>query len=161
MASRPFRYARDRPLRAMTRLNTSSPPSAVMNRPSTARFVGAVAHHGGVGSPTDEQFDRLDEHGLARPRLAGDHRQPVAEDHLDPFDHAEVLDVQLSQHVVVQLSMRVGGSQDFVSVGVVGVPVAVFVAADPEAEFFQQVVARHSGPPFRGTVHPCAFQLIE
>ena len=63
-----------------------------------ARFVGPVAHHGRVGPPADEQFDRLDEHRLARPGLAGHHGQPVAEDQLEPLDHAEVLDVQLSQH---------------------------------------------------------------
>ena len=76
-----------------------------------ARFVGAVTHHGRVGSSADEQFDRLDEHRLAGPGLAGHHGQPVAEDQLEPLDHAEVLDVQLSQHSTAKHSTPKRGSE--------------------------------------------------
>ena len=71
-----------------------------------SRLVGAVAHHRRVASTADEEFDGFDEHRLARPGLAGDHRQAVAEDHLDTLDDAEVLDVQFGQHPTIQHSMQ-------------------------------------------------------
>ncbi len=61
-------------------------------------FGSPVAHHRGIGPSTDEQLDRLDQHRLARPGLAGDCRETRAEHDLDALDHTEVLDVEFRQH---------------------------------------------------------------
>ena len=54
------------------------------------------------------------------------------------LDHPEVLDVEFAEHVRSTLPHP---SQDFVSVGVVGVPFAFVVSADSVALFFEQVVS--------------------
>ena len=63
-----------------------------------AGLLGAWTHHGRVGAATDEQFERLDEHRLARSGLPGHRGQPGAQREVHPLDHAEVLDVQLGEH---------------------------------------------------------------
>jgi hypothetical protein len=64
------------------------------------------ADHGGVGAPADEQLDRLDEHRLAGPGLAGERRQPPVEDEHGVLDHPEVLDVQFGEHGPPRWSSR-------------------------------------------------------
>ena len=61
-------------------------------------------YDGRVRPATDEQLERLDEHRLACPGLPRHGRQARPDDQIEPLDHAEVLDVQLSQHVSGQRS---------------------------------------------------------
>ena len=56
-------------------------------------------HHGRVSAAADQQLERLHEHRLAGSGLPRHRRQSRSEHKIEPLDHAEVLDVQLSQHV--------------------------------------------------------------
>jgi hypothetical protein len=58
----------------------------------------ARADHRGISSPADQQADRLDEHRLAGAGLAGQGGQAVADDEVEGFDHAQLLDVQFVEH---------------------------------------------------------------
>jgi hypothetical protein len=71
--------------------------------PVDACLGRTVADDRGVGAATDQQLDRLDEHRLARPGLAGDCGQPRPEHEFDAFDHSEVLEVQFGEHREVGL----------------------------------------------------------
>jgi hypothetical protein len=63
-----------------------------------ARLSGAWADDRGIGTPTDDEIERLNEHRLAGARLTGDRRQSLADNEIDGADDAEVLDVQLAEH---------------------------------------------------------------
>ena len=63
-----------------------------------ASLDGTVPHDRRVGAATDEQLDRFDEHGLAGARFARERGQAAAEDEIEPFDHAQVLDVEFGEH---------------------------------------------------------------
>ena len=80
----------------MTRASTtSSSPST--KRPSTRGFVGAVAHERRIGAAPAEQIERVDDQGLARAGLAGDHGQARADRQQQVGDDPEVLDAQLDR----------------------------------------------------------------
>ena len=69
-------------------------------------FGGAGPDSSGVGTTTHQQVDRLDEHRLAGPGLAGHGDQPRSEDEIESIDHSEVFDVQLDEHVDPYRSAR-------------------------------------------------------
>ena len=62
------------------------------------RFGGAVAHRAGIGAAATQQFERVDEQGLARTGLARDHGHARGHRHEQFFDDAEVLDAEFGQH---------------------------------------------------------------
>ena len=74
-ASRPLRYARERPSRGTTRVEHDfvvADHEASFDR----RFVGTGTHQHRVGPRAHEQFDRLDHHRLAGPGLTRECRHP-------------------------------------------------------------------------------------
>ena len=105
VASRPFRYARDRPSRGMTRPSTSS-VSSTTNRPSIVHSDAPCRTTPAVGPPSDEQLDGVDEQGLARAGLAGERGHAGAEHEHELVDDAEVANRQLDQHSVSDRSGR-------------------------------------------------------
>ena len=62
-----------------------------------AGLRGAPTHERRVGSPTEEQVERLDEQRLAGTRLAGDGGEPGPEQQRQVVDDPEIGDVQLPQ----------------------------------------------------------------
>ena len=74
--------------------------------PVDSGLVGSVADARAVGTPTDEQLDRLDQHRLAGAGLAGHGRQPDPERQLDTIDHTQILDVQFGQHATITVSAQ-------------------------------------------------------
>ena len=62
------------------------------------RFGAAGAHHRAVGTPAEQQPDGLDDHGLARARLAGDRGEAGPEHERELGDDAEVGDGQFGEH---------------------------------------------------------------
>ena len=62
------------------------------------RFVSAVTHDRRIGSTTDQQFDRIDQHCFACAGFARERGQTSAEHEFEAFDDAEVLNVEFGQH---------------------------------------------------------------
>ncbi len=68
-------------------------PSAADESALDPGFRRAVPDHRGIGSTADEEFDRLDEHRLARTRLTGQRGEARLEHQVELLDDPEVLDV--------------------------------------------------------------------
>jgi hypothetical protein len=62
------------------------------------RLVGAGTHQDRIGPAPDEQLDRVDDHRLAGPGLAGDRGHPRAEQQAQLCDHPQVADSKLDEH---------------------------------------------------------------
>src|SRR5205814_9970522 len=56
------------------------------------------AHDPGPRPAPEQQVQRLREHRLARPRLAGEDVEPGAQTQLRPLDEEQVLDTQFVEH---------------------------------------------------------------
>ena len=63
-----------------------------------ASLVSSRAHEGGVGTCAEEQLDGLDDEGLSRAGLPGDHRHAVTKNDGCVMDNTEVGDDELSEH---------------------------------------------------------------
>ena len=63
------------------------------------RGVGAGADQVGRGAAAQQEPDRFDEDGLARPGLAGEGGEARIEVDLNGFDHRQVADAKRTQHV--------------------------------------------------------------
>ena len=66
--------------------------------PLDVRLRGARPHDPGPWLAAQQQVERVREHRLARPGLAGQDVQARAEAELGPFDQQEVLDAQFVEH---------------------------------------------------------------
>ena len=62
------------------------------------RRLGVGANDVALGARPPDQQDRVDQHGLAGARLAGEHVEPRGERHHDGLEDGEVADAQLPQH---------------------------------------------------------------
>ena len=63
-----------------------------------ARLGTSRPHHRGIGTPTNQQADRLDEHRLPRTGLASERREAATEHKIEPVDHPERFDVEFVEH---------------------------------------------------------------
>ena len=85
--------------------------------PVDSCFLSAVAHYRRVGSTTNEKFDRIDQHRLARASFARQRGETGAKHQFETFDDAEVLDVEFRQHKAQyrnQVSQSCGPRRTFV-----------------------------------------------
>src|SRR5581483_9182127 len=73
-------------------------PLVGLEAPFDACFGRAQPDERGVGTPPEEQLDRLDEQRLAGTGLAGDRGAAGIEQHGDVVDDPEVSDVELAEH---------------------------------------------------------------
>src|SRR5581483_11482149 len=73
-------------------------PLVGLEAPFDACFGRALPDERGVGTPPEEQLDRLDEQRLAGTGLAGDRGAAGIEQHGDVVDDPEVSDVELAEH---------------------------------------------------------------
>ena len=78
-------------------------------RPLDVGLAGAGAHDPRPRTPSEQQVERVGEHGLARARLPGEYVQPRREAQLGPLDQQQVLDAKLAQHRA-GLAARADGS---------------------------------------------------
>ena len=70
--------------------------------PFHACLGGAGTNHGRIGTATDQQTDRLHQHGLARAGLAGESSETATQHEVEPLDHAQRFDVEFLQHLPVR-----------------------------------------------------------